>query len=138
MKTAFTGVRLNMMTHALHASKGPLPPGLMIQNVYTEMHNGSKNVAIVVRNSMTYPHTLKKKIPVTRMVAANQVPESQVWLGMIDVLDEAQGTQTPKLTTEQRQENLFKKLNLSSLESWSPELADSAHLPLTEYHNIFS
>ena len=54
-KTAFTSVRLNVMTHALHADEGLLPAGLTIQNVYTEMHNGSKNVAVVVRNSMAYP-----------------------------------------------------------------------------------
>ena len=57
---------------------------------------------------------------------------------MIDALDEAQGIQTPKLATEQRQEKLFKKLELSGLGSWPPELADSAHLLLAEYHNIFS
>ena len=58
--------------------------------------------------------------------------------GMIDALDEAQGIQTPKLTTEQRQEKLFEKLELSSLGSWPPELADSAHLLLAECHDIFS
>ena len=66
------------------------------------------------------------------------MPESQVQPGMIDVLDEAQGIQTPKLTTEQRQKSLFKKLDLSSLESWSPELADSAHSFLIKYQDIFS
>ena len=80
MKTAFNSVRLNVMTHALCAGKGPLPPGLMIQNAYTEMCNGSKNVAIVVRNSMVYPQTLKKNIPVVRVVAANQEPEPQMCL----------------------------------------------------------
>ena len=55
MKTAFTSVRLNVMTHTLHAGEGPLPQGLMIQNTYMEMCNGSKNVAIVGRNSMAYP-----------------------------------------------------------------------------------
>ena len=57
--------------------------------------------------------------------------------GMIDMLDEAQGIQTPKLTTGQSQEKLFEKLDLSSLGSWSPELADSTQLLLAEYHNIF-
>ena len=114
MKTAFTGVRLNVMTHALCADEGPLPQGLTIQNTYTEMCNGSKNVAIVVRNSMVYPQTLKKKIPMARLVAANWVPELWVWPGMIDALDEAQGIQTQKLTAEQRQEKLFEKLDLNA------------------------
>ena len=134
MKTAFTGVRVNVMTHGICASKGPLPPGLMIQNAYTKMHNGSKNVAIVVKNSMAYPQTLKK-ISVVRVVAANWVPELQMWPGMIDALDETQGIQTPALTAEQRQEKLFEKLDLSGLGSWSP---DSAYSLMAEYHNIFS
>ena len=126
------------MTHALCTNEGPLPPGFTIKNAYTEMCNSSKNISIVVRNSMAYPQTLKKKIPVARVLAANQVSEPQVWSGKIDVLDEAQGILTPKLTAEQRQERLFEKLDLSSLESWSPELADSAHLLLAEYCDIFS
>ena len=42
MKIAFTSMRLNMMTQALCAKEGSLPQGLMIQNSYTEMHNGRK------------------------------------------------------------------------------------------------
>ena len=138
MKTTFTGVRLNLMTHALCAEEGSLPQSLMIQNTYTEMCNGSKSVTVIVRNSMVYPQTLQRKIPVARVVAANFVPELQVWPGMIDALDEAQGIQTLKMNAEQRLEKLFEKLDLSSLESWPPELADSAHLLLAEYHDIFS
>ena len=57
MKTAFTSVRLNVMTQAPCAEEGLLPQGLMIQNTYTKMCNGSKNVTLVVRNSMAYPQT---------------------------------------------------------------------------------
>ena len=115
-KTAFTGPRLNVMTHALHAEEGSLPQGLMIQNAYTKMCNGSKNVAIIVRNSMAYSQTLKK-ILVARVVAAKWVTEPQMWPGMIDTLNEALGIQTQKLTKEQRWEKLFKKLDLNSLGS---------------------
>ena len=126
------------MTHALCAEEGSLPQVLMIQNVYIKMCNGSKDVAIVVRNSTAYPQTPKKKIPVVRVVAANQVPKPQMQPGMIGMLDEAQGVQTAKLAAEQRQEKLFERLELSGLESWPPELADSAYSLLAEYHNIFS
>ena len=136
-KTMFIGTRLNVMTHTLHVDEGPLPQGLMIQNAYTEMHNGNKNVAIVVVNSTVYPQTLKK-IPVARVVAANWVPGLQVWPGIIDALDEAQGVQTQKLTIEQRQEKLFERLELSGLESWPQELAESTCSLLVEYHDIFS
>ena len=102
------------------------------------MCNGRKNVAIVVRNSMAYPQTLKKKIPLVRVVAANWVPKLQVQPSMIDPLDETHIIQTQKLTTEQRQEKLFEKLDLSSMGSWLPELLDSTHLLLADYHDIFS
>ena len=44
----------------------------------------------------------------------------------------------PKLTVRQRQGKLFAKLDLSSLDSWTPELADAAHWLLAEYHDVFS
>ena len=49
---------------------------------------------------------------------------------MIETLDKAQGIQMPKLTMKQRQEKLFRKLDLSGLESSPLELADSAWSPL--------
>ena len=57
---------------------------------------------------------------------------------MIDALDEVQGIQTPRMTSEQRQEKLFNKLDLSSLGSWLLELADSAHSLHAGYCDIFS
>ena len=135
--SACTDTRLNVMTLALCPEDGSLPQGLTIQNAYTEMCNSSKNVSVVVKNSTAYPQTLKKKIPVVRVVSANWL-ELQIWPRMIEVLDEAQGIWMPKLTPKQRQEKLFKKLDLSRLESWPPELADSAQSLLAEYHDIFS
>ena len=75
MGTAYTGMGLNVMTQALHAEDGSLLQGLTIQNTYTKMCNDSKNVTIVVRNSMAYPQTLRKKTPMVREVGATQVPE---------------------------------------------------------------
>ena len=57
---------------------------------------------------------------------------------MIEALDKAQGLQTPKLTVKQRQKKLFEESDLSRLESWPLELADSAWCLLAEYHDIFS
>ena len=82
MRTAFTGVRLNVMTQALSAEEGALPQGLMVQNAYTEMCNDSKSVAVMVRNGTAYPQTLKK-IPVARVVAANLVSEPHMQPGMM-------------------------------------------------------
>ena len=71
MKTAFTGVRLNVITQVLYAEERSLLQGLTIQNAYTKMCNGSKSVTIMVRNGTAYPQTLKKKIPVASVVAGN-------------------------------------------------------------------
>ena len=76
MRTAHTGEGINVMTQALHAEDGSLPQGLTVQNAYMSIYaSGSKNITVVVRNSMAYPQTLKKKTPVTRAVKVTQIPE---------------------------------------------------------------
>ena len=72
-----------------------------------------------------------------KVVAVNKMPEAQMQPGMTDMLDEVQGIQTRRMTMEQRQGKLFKKLDLSGLGSLLPELADSVNFLLNEYHNIF-
>ena len=75
MGTAYTGKEINVMTQAICAEHGSLSWGLTIQNAYTGLCSGSKNVAVVVRNSMAYPLTLRKKTPVVRVVVATWVPK---------------------------------------------------------------
>ena len=75
--SACTSTRVNVMTQALYAEDRSLPPGPDVQNVYTKMCDGSKNVTIIVRNSTVYPQTLRKKVPVARAVTATWVPEPQ-------------------------------------------------------------
>ena len=104
--TAYIGVGLNVMTQVLHAEDGSLPQGLTIQNASTEMHNGSKDVTIVVRNSTAYPQTLRKRTLVVRAVAAIWVPEPLMQTSKTETLDRVQGLQMPKLTMKQRQEKI--------------------------------
>ena len=101
------------------------------------MHNSSKSIAVIVRNSMAYPQTLRKKVLVAKVVATNWVPKPQMRPEMMERLDEAQGIQPQRLTIEQRHEKLFKKLDLSGLELWPPKLVKSAQSFLPEYHDIF-
>ena len=67
--------RIDVMTQVLHIEDGSLPQGLMVQNAYTELRKGSKNVIVVVRNSTAYPQTLRKKTPVVRAVVVTWVLE---------------------------------------------------------------
>ena len=71
-KTAHQGEEINVMIQSLCVEDGSLPPGLMVQNAYTELSNGSKNVTVVVRNTMAYPKTLRKKTPIARAIAVTQ------------------------------------------------------------------
>ena len=87
---------------------------------------------------MVYPQTLRRKVLVASVVAANLVLEPQMRPGMMEALDEAQGIQPQRLTVEQRQEKLFEKLDLSGLESWPPKLASSTQSLLAEYQTFFS
>ena len=51
--------------------------------------------------------------------------------------NEAQDPHTPKLTVRQRHGKLFDEMDLSGLDSWPPELADTALWLLARYHNVF-
>ena len=62
----YLGEHLNVMVQALHVQDGTLPPGLTVQNTYTELRKGSKKAVVVVQNNTAYPQTLQKKTPMVR------------------------------------------------------------------------
>ena len=82
---------------------------------------------MVVRNSMAYPQTLKKKTLVARAVAATVVLELPV-----------ETRRPPKLAISQRQGKLFEELDLSGLELCPLELVDSAQWLLAKYQDVLS
>ena len=96
------------MTQALCTEDGSLPQGLMVQNAYTELHSGSKNIAVVVSKSTTYPQTQKKRTPVARAVMVTQIPELPVQIGSMEASEEDHGHQMPKLTMKQQQEDCLR------------------------------
>ena len=65
---AHTSERIDVMTQALCIEDSSLLQGLMVQNAYTELRKGSKDVIVVVRNSLAYPQMLGKKTPIVRTV----------------------------------------------------------------------
>ena len=125
------------MAQALCVKDGSLPQGLTVQNTYTELCNCSKVVAVVVRNRTTYPQTLGKSTPVARAVTVTWILELTMLSSSMKEPGEDHGHQAPKLTKKQQQEKLFEELDLSSLESWPPELAAATQTLLAEYHDIF-
>ena len=134
---AYLGEHLNIMVQALHAQDGTLPPGITMQNMYTELRKGSKKVVVVVQNNTAYSQTLWKKTHVTRAMTLQPVPNF-FEPGSLQVQDEVcPNPQTPKLTITQRHGKLFDEFDLSGLDSWAPKLVDKAHQLLAEYHNVF-
>ena len=117
------------MVQALQTEDGSLPQVLTVQNMYTELRQGSKKAVILVRNNMAYSQTLQKKSPVARAVAALPLSKRP---------DEPQDSHTPRLTVRQRHGKLFNELDLSGLDSWAPKLADAACWLLAKYYNVFS
>ena len=135
---AYMGECINVMVQALQTQDGSLPQGLTVQNMYTELRKGSKKAVMVVRNNTAYSQTLQKKTPVARVVAALPVPKPLEGEQLLEGADESHDSHTPRLTVRQRHGKLFNELDLSSLDSWTPELADAAHWLLEKYHDMFS
>ena len=62
-------------------------------------------------------------------------PESK---GLQEGIGKSADFHTPMLTVRQRHGKLFDELDLSGLDSWTPELIDEACHLLAEYHNVLS
>ena len=135
---AYTGEYINVMVQSLRTHDGSLPQGLTVQNMYTELRQGSKKAAMVERNNTAYLQTLQKKTLVARAIAASLVPKPPEDELFLEGADESHDSHTPKLTVRQRHGKLFDELDLSSLDSWAPELADVACQLLAKYHDVFS
>ena len=126
------GYRINVMTHGLEKRSPLLPLGVDVQSTYATLAAGSNRVMVVLRNNTQDWLEIRKGTPVTRMVAANQVPR------VIDTISAERPKEQPTLTEAEGQVLLLDKLDLSGLEAWPTEQAEKAHGLLQEYHDIFS
>ena len=98
MTEAYLGEWLNMMVQALYVQDGTLPPGLTVQNTYTELRKGSKKAVVVVWNHTTYPQTLRKKTPVARVIPVQLLPKTPEPESLPIPEEVCPDPQTPKLT----------------------------------------
>ena len=139
------GYKLHVMTQATYLEdRANLPNGVYVVKTYTELHDGSCNVSVVLRNLMGKPVHLAAGRPVARVVAVNTIPDAVPSLEFLKKLDEMEPDQDPpkKLTIEERQKLLLELLRkegqLDKLKEWPPELALKFERMLMEHHNIFS
>ena len=133
------------MTQASYPEdRGNLPNGVYIVKTYTELHDGSHSVSVVLHNLTGKPVHLPAGRPVARVVAANAIPDATPSPEFMRKLDKLEPGQEPsqKMTIEDRQklllELLWKDGRSDKLKKWLPELALQFKCMLMEHHNIFS
>ena len=124
------GYKINM-THWLEKRSPSLLLGIDVQMVYTTLVDGSNRVTVVLRNNSRDWLEVKKGVPITRMVAANEVPK------VTNLFSTEQTKEQSSLTEAERQDLLLEKLDLSGLEAWPEDQAGKACSLLKEYHDIF-
>ena len=144
-RTMMMGYKLYVMTQATYPEDwANLPNGVYVLKMYTELHDGSRNVSVVLRNLMGKPVHLPAGRAVARVVAANIIPDATPFPEFLRKLEEMEPDPNPpkKLTIEERQKLLLKLLRkkgrLDKLKEWPLELALKFERMLMEHHNIFS
>ena len=100
--TIMMGHQLNVMTQALYLEdEANLPNSLMVQRVYTDLKNGSRNIALAVRNVTTRSLFISAGRQIGRVVAANEVPDAQPTPELMKKLAEEDSSPKVPLTVEQ-------------------------------------
>ena len=125
------GYKMNVMTHGLEKRSPSLPLGIDVQTIYATLADGSNRVTVVLRNNTWDWLEIKKGIPITQMVATNEVPK------VTNLLSAGEPKEQPTLTEAERQDLLLEKLDLIGLEAWPKDKVEKAHSLLKEYHDIF-
>ena len=107
---------------------------------YGTYNCGSQKITIQLYNTKDHAIIIKKGTVVAQMVDTNEVPEMVVADGAVGALQTKRWAREGyvKLTVEERRKILFKKLELSSLESWAEENKERALNLLAKYHDIFA
>ena len=126
------GYKLNVMMHSLEKKSPPLPLGVKVLSSYATLTMGSNRITVVLRNNTNEWVEVQKGVPIARMVTANMIPPADLSSSPLKMSDSG------RMSEEERQQTLFKKLDLSGLESWDNKAAEQARSLLAEYHDLFS
>ena len=122
------GCKMHVMTHGLE-KRSPKPPlGLDVLSSYLTLTTGSCKLTVVLCNNTNDWIDVAKGIPIAKMEAANQVPPVSV-----DIMVVSKPHREKVMCNKERQDALLKKLDLSGLNSWTPEMSAKARSLLVEY-----
>ena len=94
------GYKMNMMAHGLEKQSPSLPLGIDVQTVYATLADGSNRITVVLRNNTWDWLEIKKGMPITWMVAANEVPK-------VTNLFSTETTKEQSTLTETERQNLL-------------------------------
>ena len=111
--TMMMGYKLHVMTQATYPEdRANMPNGVYVVKTYTELHDGSRNISVVLHNLMGKPVHLPAGRPVAWVVAANAIPDATPSPEFLKKLDEMEPDHNPpkKLTIEERQKLLLELL----------------------------
>ena len=144
-RTMMMGYKLHIMTQATYLEdRANLPNRVYVLKMYTELHDGSRNVSVVLCNLTGKLAHLPAGRAMARVVAANIIPDATPSPEFLRKLEEMEPDPNPpkKLTIEERQKLLLELLRkdgrLDKLKGWPLELALKFERMLMEHHNIFS
>ena len=115
----------------------PLPPGLQVWNTYVTLENGSSRVPVVLRNTTGESVHLARNQWVAKVSSADVTPKALIRPDTA-LRKEDKGNPPQPWPITKRQEVLIELLELSGLDTWTPEMRLRAISLLQEYHDIFS
>ena len=116
------GHKMYALTTALAEGEGTTPYGLQVQNVYTDLRDGSNSVSLVIKNTTKRAVILNKGVAFAEVVATKEIPTLHLRPGMMEALDEMQGIKWPRMSISKWRRKLIQKLDLSGVEAWLSEL----------------
>ena len=129
-RTMMMGYKLHIMTQVTYLEdRANLPNRVYVLKMYTELHDGSHNVSVVLCNLTGKPAHLPAGRAMARVVAANIIPDATPSPEFLRKLEEMEPDPNPpkKLTIEERQKLLLELLrkdgHLDKLKGWPLELA---------------
>ena len=86
--TMMMGYKLHVMTQATYLKdQANLLNGVYVVKTYSELHDGSHNVSVVLHNLMGKPVHLTAGRPVARVVAVNAIPDAAPYPEFLKKLD---------------------------------------------------
>ena len=125
-RTLMMGYKLHVMTQTIYSEDwANLLNGVYVVRTYTELHDGSHSVSVVLRNLMGKLVHLAAGCAVARVVTAIAIPDATPSPEFLEKLDELEALQDPpkKLTVEERQKLLLEILHK---EGWLDKLKELA------------